>query len=277
MCVDLPSRPAVMAALAGAKQRQRQAEIALVATAADAYGWVATDPSRWGDPSVLHGERLIQIGADGTPLVAEFITHEVGPALQVGPDAAYRLIADVLNLRHRLPLVWASTLDGRCEVWVARKLAALTRELAAEACRWVDAHLEWMLTGATTSQLLDGAKALVVRADADAAEARRQAALRRRYVYLAEPHDEGPGAGVRDLFGRLEAGDAARLDWVLNVLADRLADQAVGPGKTGSRTAPPPSACSPTRWAPPPTHHPTCRSTPCRRMGKTWQCGLPGC
>ena len=141
VCVDLPNRPEVMKALAGAKDRQRQAEIeqvALVATAADAYGWVEPTPETLYQedvgqaPSVLHGERLVQMGGDGTPLVAEFITHEVGPALRMSPDAARKLIADVLNLRHRLPQVWKSVLAGRCEVWVGRKIAGITRELVLE-------------------------------------------------------------------------------------------------------------------------------------------------
>ncbi|WP_460766029.1 hypothetical protein [Mariniluteicoccus flavus] len=44
-------------------------------------------------------------GGPGTPGVAEFLALELGPALHLSPESAHTLIADVLNLRHRLPIL----------------------------------------------------------------------------------------------------------------------------------------------------------------------------
>lgn len=229
--VDLPSRPEVMAALRAAKERQRQAEIeqvALVATAADAYGWVDTDLDAPAEaPSVLHGERLVQLGAEGTPEVAEFITHEVGPALRMSPDAARRLIADVLNLRHRLPQLWKSVLAGRCEVWAARKVATTTAKLDAQACRWLDSKLERLFAGATAGRLVRAAESLAVQADREAAEEARRQKLAERHVRINVPDRVSPGAGALEIFAWLDAADAIRLDGTLNLLAERLGESSV--------------------------------------------------
>ena len=85
---------------------------------------------RWAD---LHGaldpasarralpgaERLIPVGGDGTPPVAEFAPAELGAVWSVSPGAAERLIGDALDLRHRLPRLWRRILDGDVLPWVA--------------------------------------------------------------------------------------------------------------------------------------------------------------
>ncbi len=54
------------------------------------------------------GERGRQLGADGTPLVAEFAPMELGVHLGMGYVAAATLVRDALNVRHRHPLLWAA-------------------------------------------------------------------------------------------------------------------------------------------------------------------------
>ncbi len=53
-------------------------------------------------------ERGRQLGADGTPLVAEFAPMELGVHLGMGYVAAATLVRDALNVRHRHPLLWAA-------------------------------------------------------------------------------------------------------------------------------------------------------------------------
>jgi hypothetical protein len=48
-------------------------------------------------------ERLVLLGGEGTPEVAEFAAAELGAELQMSPWAAAQLIGDALDLRHRLP------------------------------------------------------------------------------------------------------------------------------------------------------------------------------
>ena len=48
------------------------------------------------------GERPVQLGGDGTPTVAGFCPAELGCVLRISDGSASRLIADALDLRHRL-------------------------------------------------------------------------------------------------------------------------------------------------------------------------------
>ena len=48
------------------------------------------------------------------------------------------LVADGLDLRHRLPELYAAVREGRCELWVARKVASMTRKLDPVAAALVD-------------------------------------------------------------------------------------------------------------------------------------------
>ena len=81
------------------RHQMRSAEVGSIVALA-----TAIDLQRIKEPDLhevydAYGEQMIQPGAEGTPLVAEFLALEVGPLAGVSPDAALTLIADVLNLR----------------------------------------------------------------------------------------------------------------------------------------------------------------------------------
>ena len=57
-------------------------------------------------------ERLVQLGGAGTPPVAEFAPAELGAVLAVSEFSGGRLVADALDLRHRLPLLWSRMETG---------------------------------------------------------------------------------------------------------------------------------------------------------------------
>ncbi len=67
-----------------------------------------------GPPSPLlpGSEQLVRFGGAGTPGVAEFAPAELGVVLATSTHAAERLVADALDLRHRLPQLWATGLCG---------------------------------------------------------------------------------------------------------------------------------------------------------------------
>ena len=56
------------------------------------------------DGSVLDPDETL--GGEGTPAVAAFTPEELGLVLRVSPTSATALVADALDLRHRLPLLW---------------------------------------------------------------------------------------------------------------------------------------------------------------------------
>ena len=94
---------------------------------------------------LLGREHEEPIAGPGCPLVAEFCVAELGTVLGISTLAAKKLIGHALELRHRLPRLWAQVHAGRVPAWRARTVAeatihstpALTREAAA----WVDSQV----------------------------------------------------------------------------------------------------------------------------------------
>ena len=68
---------------------------------------------------------MLTPGGDGTPEVREHAIPELAMARETHPATTRALIADGLDLVHRLPRTWAVVAAGGCEPWVARKVAAM--------------------------------------------------------------------------------------------------------------------------------------------------------
>ena len=83
----------------------------------------------------------------GTPRVAEFAYAELGARMQMGPWSARRFVADALDVRHRLPLIWARVVAREARVGNARLVAARTRHLSVEAAACVDAAMVAVVDG----------------------------------------------------------------------------------------------------------------------------------
>ena len=86
-------------------------------------------------------ERGVRVGGVGTPVVAEFAFAELGARLQMSPFSARRFVADAVDVRHRLPLIWARVRERRVRVSNVRLVAARTRHLSVEAAAYVDAAM----------------------------------------------------------------------------------------------------------------------------------------
>ena len=86
-------------------------------------------------------ERLVRLGGDGSPEVAEFAPAELGAVLGMTDGAAKGLIGDGLDLRHRFPLLWRRVQAGVVEVWLARRIVQEARPLIEEAAAAVDARI----------------------------------------------------------------------------------------------------------------------------------------
>ena len=94
--------------LTRAEETRRRSEAADVEMLQIAAHWADVHGTLQGTGLVLPGsERLIQVGGEGTPEVAEFACAEFGAVLALSTYAGELLIADALDLRHRLPLLWA--------------------------------------------------------------------------------------------------------------------------------------------------------------------------
>ena len=87
---------------------------------------------RRGDPGGPALDVLLadeSLGGDGTPMVAAFTPEPFALALGISPSAGAQLIADALDLRHRLPLLWKRVERLEVPAWQARRVARQTHRL----------------------------------------------------------------------------------------------------------------------------------------------------
>ena len=165
------------------------------------------------------GDRLVRLGGQGTPRVAELAVAELAIARGVHPVAGQRVVADVLDLIHRLPRTWEAVAAGHGEVWVARRVAVMTRSLPLERVGLVDAAVAGVVGSLAPSRVLAIAQAKVIEADPAAHAERVEAARRRRYVTLTRTDEQG----LRLVIARIDAGDAVWVDAVIDRVAEILA------------------------------------------------------
>ena len=106
-----------------------------------AYGWCVRHPATaeigtatWGDAGLSGiGECEASLGGDGSPGVAAFVAEELGAAMGVSTQSAMSLMADALDLRHRLPLLWAQVESGGVAPW--RRTGPVGSQRTPAACR----------------------------------------------------------------------------------------------------------------------------------------------
>ncbi|CUR59626.1 conserved hypothetical protein [metagenome] len=181
----------------------------------------STDPTEGPDGHVARrvGNVLRQVGGEGTPGVQDFCLGEIALARGAGVTATSNMLADVLDLEHRLPLTWAVTRRGECEVWVARGVAKLSRHLPADKVGVVDSAVSRLIATESVGRVLEVADAKVIEADTALHEERCEAERRRRYVGLGRTDEYG----LRTLIARLEAGDAAAVDAIVHRVGEIIA------------------------------------------------------
>ncbi|CUR59420.1 conserved hypothetical protein [metagenome] len=193
-------------------------DLQLVLHWADLHAW---DPraTRAGVRDWRGDDRLIEVGGDGSPWVQELCLPELAIARGVHALSLRSAMADALDLRHRLPRVWALVEDLQAEAWVARKVATMSRRLDRFQVAVVDAAVSAAIGGEAPSRVLAIAEAKIIEADRVAHEARVQAELRRRFVGLSRVDE----LGMQTVIARIEAGEAHWIDTLLDQVADVLA------------------------------------------------------
>jgi hypothetical protein len=183
------------------------------------------------------GDRLVRVGGHGTPAVSELCWAELAIARHAGVIATRNLAADALDLRYRLPLLFVHVQALKTEVWVARKIAAMTRPLSHDAVALVDAAVAaaWQLPA---GKLLQVAEAKTIEADLDAHRARIAADEQRTGVWRSRARtgdrlggEAGTGeAATGRLAAQLPIADLIEVDAFLDDLADQLATH-LAPGE----------------------------------------------
>jgi hypothetical protein len=112
------------------------------------------DAASFTVPGCEHEE---PIAGEGAPLVAEFCIAELGTVLDISPTAAKKLIGHALELRHRLPRLWAQVHAGQVPAWRARAVADTTIHsspaLTRKAAGFVDSQVAAVAGRIGTAQL----------------------------------------------------------------------------------------------------------------------------
>jgi hypothetical protein len=182
--------------------------------------WADLHPGDAVTGSRLPGaEHPVRLGGDGTPTVADFAPAELGCVLRISDGSAARLIADALDLRHRLRLIWAAALAGQVPAYQARRIAAATRHLTADQAGWVDEQLAPSLGAVSWGRLQTLLEATIIDADPIGAEQQATAAASERFVRLGRNSEHG----LKLIIARATAGDAiwfkATIDRIAEILA----------------------------------------------------------
>ncbi|MBY9073844.1 hypothetical protein K1X13_03320 [Nocardioides sp. WL0053] len=164
-------------------------------------------------------ERAVCLGGVGTPLVREFAASEVAGELEISSYAARALLADVLDVRHRLPRLWARVTACEVATWVARKVAVATRDLTPEQALFVDAGVAEYADGRLSwSRFETVLEARVVEADPEAAAAREAAAAAEQFAKVGRSNEHGQ----KTLYVRSTAAVITRIDATLDYLCQAL-------------------------------------------------------
>lgn len=169
-------------------------------------------------PGTQHPVRL---GGDGTPTVGDFAAAELGCVLRISDGAAAKLIADALDLRHRLPHVWAAAQAGQVPNHQARRIATATRHLTVEHAGQVDRRITPALGALSWTRLHTVLDAAIMEADPDGAAQAAAAAEQERFVRLGRSTEHG----LKMIIARASAGDAICFKAVIDRIADILSHQ----------------------------------------------------
>ena len=163
-------------------------------------------------------ERACQFGGAGTPEVSEYCAAEFGVLQGLSSTSGRLIIGDALDLRHRLPELWARVCAGGVRAWQARKVAQATRSLPYEACRDLDRAITTylgMMPWGRFQKILDAA---IIDADPDQAAARALRARTERDVWATDTED-----GLKLLIAKAASGDVTWFMATVNRIAEILA------------------------------------------------------
>ena len=142
--VDDLDRSSVLWLAEQAKAREAAAALAVLHAA---IRWCETntvDDPKWAAGFGEVGADLDcpeRIGGDGRPLVAAFSAEPLAVAMAISTTSALTLMADALELAHRLPRVMARVDALEVPVWRARSIAQATSGLSPEAAAYVDSEI----------------------------------------------------------------------------------------------------------------------------------------
>jgi hypothetical protein len=189
---------AAASVLAAARAARRAENRAAADVLSQAVEWAAlhevTDVNEAATWRAGRGQDTgIPIAGEGAPLVSEFAALEFATALGMSAESGRNLLAQALELAHRLPKLWKRVQAGPLAPWRARRIAEQTLSLSPEAAAFVDdqvAPFAHKIGLAQTQRTVDAA---IARHMPEHAAQQRQRAAEQRYFTIE--HDQVSFAG----------------------------------------------------------------------------------
>ena len=163
-------------------------------------------------------------GGQGTPQVASFAGAVFGARMGRSTHAGDAMIADALDLAHRLPMLWGRVRDGQVWASYARFVARKTRELEPDQAAAVDARVAEAADGRITWSRFEAlVEAAVKAADPEAARAREEKARRHQFAKQTRVVTDGLGCFLI----RADLATITLLDATVSYLAHALKELGV--------------------------------------------------
>jgi hypothetical protein len=219
--------------LAFAREQRATADLAERRLLEAAVQWAVIHPTETLDDAEGYATRVHVAGVDeqplplagpGAPLIREFSVAEFAAAIGVGTETGKYYLGHALELRYRLPKLWARVTAGDLAVWKARRIAneTISHQLSVEAAAFVDAHVAPVAHKIRPAQLDRVVAEAIGRFMPEHAERRRREAADGRHLSI--DHNQISFQGTSQITGELDLADALDLEDAIRELAGQLAD-----------------------------------------------------
>ncbi|WP_134738986.1 HNH endonuclease signature motif containing protein [Nocardioides sp. 503] len=166
------------------------------------------------------GDHGIPLAGDGAPWVSEFAVMELGAALGMSTDSAKRYVGAALEVRYRLPRVWARVEAMELPFYKARWIAEHTMALPAAGAAYVDRMVGFVAHKVSFAEIERQIAAAKARFDPEAAEKARREAADSRRLDVDKAHVSING--TVEVSGTLDYVDGLALDTALSHRAAEL-------------------------------------------------------
>ncbi|GAA4700980.1 HNH endonuclease signature motif containing protein [Nocardioides conyzicola] len=188
-----------------------------------AVQWAVMNPTdTLDDAATVDGTQgELAVAGPGAPLVAEFCVGDLALALGMSTDAGRTYLGDAVEIRYRLPKIWAAVTSGRVQVWKARKIAQATKPLCRDGARHVDAHLAHYVGRCSFAQIDRAVEDAIRLFDPELAEKRRREAADERCLDV--DLDQVSFNGTVHVDGELDLADAIDFNDAITAGAKELA------------------------------------------------------
>ncbi|GAA5146674.1 hypothetical protein GCM10023340_17910 [Nocardioides marinquilinus] len=193
----------------------------LRAVLAWAAGHVVDDPDYVADALADPG---LEVAGPGAPVVHEWAALDLAAVMGVSTDSGLRYLGHALELRHRLPRLFARVIGGEVPVWRAFRVAEHTVILSKVGAAFVDQALAPFAHDLSLAQIERTTAAAIARFDPAEAERRRVEAAERRGVDIRLNGLDVPINGTVEIAATVDVADAVDLEAAVRAGAQKLAD-----------------------------------------------------